>query len=96
VLQGLFTDPYVLGGLGVFDREKRIIRYWGDGRTPIDWTTREDTARFTAAAALDERKVPERLFVSGDRMDILTFAKTWGYPEIQPERVAAAIARGGV
>ncbi|PTL79239.1 NmrA family NAD(P)-binding protein [Vitiosangium sp. GDMCC 1.1324] len=77
VLQGMFADRNVLGFLGLFDGEKGIVRYWGDGTTPIDWTTWEDTARFTAAAALDERKVPERLFVSGDRMDILTFAKTW-------------------
>jgi nucleoside-diphosphate-sugar epimerase len=77
VLQGIFADAYVLGFLGLLDAEKGVVRYWGDGRTPIDWTTWEDTARFTAAAATDERSVPERLFVSGDRMDVLTFAKTW-------------------
>jgi nucleoside-diphosphate-sugar epimerase len=77
VLQGIFADRNVLGFLGAFDAEKGLVRYWGDGKTPIDWTTWEDTARFTAAAALDDGNVPERLFVSGDRMDILTFAKTW-------------------
>lgn len=77
VLQGIFTDAYVLGFLGMFDAQKGVVRYWGDGKTPIDWTTWEDTARFTAAAALDDGSVPERLFVSGDRMDVLTFAKTW-------------------
>jgi len=77
VLQGIFTDAYVLGFLGAFDRERRVVRYWGDGTTPIDWTTWEDTARYTAAAAVDERPVPAQLFVSGDRMDILTFAKSW-------------------
>ena len=77
VLQGIFADAYVLGFLGVFDAQKGVARYWGDGTTPIDWTTWEDTARFTAAAALDDRKVPERLFVSGDRMNMLDFVKTW-------------------
>jgi nucleoside-diphosphate-sugar epimerase len=77
VLQGIFTDAYVLGFLGVLDGQKGVVRYWGDGKAPIDWTTWEDTARFTAAAALDERPVPRQLFVSGDRMDILTFATTW-------------------
>jgi nucleoside-diphosphate-sugar epimerase len=77
VMQGIFTDAYVLGFLGMFDGEKGVVRYWGDGKTPIDWTTWEDTARFTAAAAVDDRPVPEKLFVSGDRMDVLTFAKTW-------------------
>jgi len=77
VMQGIFADAYVLGFLGMLDGEKAVIRYWGDGKTPIDWTTWEDTARFTAAAALDERSVPAHLFVSGDRMDVLTFSKTW-------------------
>lgn len=77
VLQGIFADAYVLGFLGVLDAEKGAIRYWGDGKTPIDWTTWEDTARYTAAAAVDDRRMPEQLFVSGERMDILTFAKTW-------------------
>jgi nucleoside-diphosphate-sugar epimerase len=78
VMQGIFADAYVLGFLGILDAEKGVIRYWGDGKTPIDWTTWEDTARFTAAAAaVDDRHVPERLFVSGDRLDILAFADAW-------------------
>ncbi|MFO0734475.1 MAG: NmrA family NAD(P)-binding protein [Labilithrix sp.] len=77
VLQGIFTDAYVLGFLGVLDATKGVVRYWGDGQTPIDWTTWEDTARFAAAAAVDDDKVPEHLFVSGDRMSILDFAQTW-------------------
>lgn len=75
VLQGMFFDRAALGFLGLFDGH--TLRYWGDGTTPIDWTTWEDTARFTAAAALDERRVPERLFVSGDRQSILSVAQTW-------------------
>lgn len=78
VMQGIFADPYVLGFLGVLDLEKGLVRYWGDGKTPIDWTTWEDTARFTAAAALDDRPVPTLLFVAGDRQDVLSFAKIWG------------------
>lgn len=77
VMQGIFADRYVLGFLGLLDGEKGVVRYWGDGATSIDWTTWEDTARYVAAAAVDDRKVPSPLFVSGDRMDVLTFAKTW-------------------
>jgi nucleoside-diphosphate-sugar epimerase len=77
VMQGIFADRFVLGFLGMLDGEKGVIRYWGDGKTPIDWTTWEDTARFTAAAALDDRRVPERLFVSGERMDVFAFAEAW-------------------
>jgi nucleoside-diphosphate-sugar epimerase len=77
VMQGMFTDRAVLGFLGVFDGDAGVVRYWGDGKTPIDWTTWEDTARFAAAAAVDDRPVPERLYVAGDRLDILAFAKAW-------------------
>lgn len=77
VLQGIFLDAGVLGFLGMLDGERGVIRYWGDGTTPIDWTTWQDTARFTAAAALDERPVPTRLFVRGDRMNVLEFAAAW-------------------
>jgi nucleoside-diphosphate-sugar epimerase len=77
LMQGIFADRFVLGFLGLFDSERRVVRYWGDGTTPIDWTTWEDTARFIAAAALDDRRVPSRLYVAGDRMDVLTFASTW-------------------
>ena len=77
VLQGIFTARDVVAFLGLLDAEKGVVRYWGDGKTPIDWTTYEDTARFTAAAALDDRPVPEHLFVAGDRMDVFSFARTW-------------------
>ncbi len=77
VLQGMFTDKHVLGFLGLFDDEHGVVRYWGDGTTPIDWTTWEDTARFTAAAALDDRPVPEQLYVAGDRLDVFGFARAW-------------------
>ncbi|WP_169927448.1 NmrA family NAD(P)-binding protein [Labilithrix luteola] len=77
VLNGMFLDRNVFSFLEIFDAEKRILRYWGEGTTPIDLTTWEDTAAFTAEAALDEDRVPERLSVSGGRMDIFTLAKTW-------------------
>jgi len=77
VLQGMFLDRDVLGFVGMVDAAAGKVRYWGDGKTPIDWTTWSDTARFTAAAALDDRAVPSRLFVSGERLDVLAFADAW-------------------
>jgi len=77
LLQGIFTDQYVLGFLGMFDGQQGVARYWGDGETPIDWTTWEDTARFIAAAATDARKVPSKLMVSGDRKTLREVAQAW-------------------
>lgn len=77
VLQGIFADRYVLGFLGLLDGDAGVLRYWGDGHTPIDWTSWADTARFAAAAALDDRPVPEQLFVAGDRKSTFEFAALW-------------------
>lgn len=64
VLNGMFTDlltgqaPVVLFGL------KRVV-YWGDADQPLDFTTIENTAEFTAAAALDPG-TPRYLRVAGE------------------------------
>lgn len=39
--------------------------------------TPSDPKVVVVASALDDRRVPEHLFVSGDRMDILSFAEAW-------------------
>jgi nucleoside-diphosphate-sugar epimerase len=67
----------VTGFLGVLDGERGVLRYWGDGQTPIDWTTWEDTARYLAAAALDDRPVPAHFFVAGERLSALAVADLW-------------------
>lgn len=77
VMQGIFADRGVLGFLGAFDAERGVVRYWGDGTTPVDWTTWADTARFTAAAALSKEPLPARLYVAGDRKSMLEFAAIW-------------------
>lgn len=64
ILNGMFTDlltgqaPVVLFGL------KRVV-YWGDSRQLLDFTTLENTAAYTARAALDEA-APRYLRIAGD------------------------------
>jgi nucleoside-diphosphate-sugar epimerase len=77
VMQGIFADRAVLGFLGLLDSNRGVLRFWGDGETPIDWTTWEDTAQFIAAAAIDERSVPNHLFVAGERRSALEMATLW-------------------
>lgn len=70
VLNGCFLDRRVLFGfLGAIDAEKRIARYWGDGRQKMDFTTYADTARYVAAAATDPAPLPSRFNVAGDILD---------------------------
>ena len=52
-MQGIFADGYVLGFLGLLDSEKSVVRYWGDGKTPIDWTTWEDREQYDVILGSD-------------------------------------------
>jgi hypothetical protein len=64
ILNGMFTDlltghaPVVLFGL------KRVV-YWGSPDQPLDFTSMENTAEYTAKAALDDA-TPRYLRIAGD------------------------------
>lgn len=64
ILNGMFAEllrgqaPFILSPL------RRVV-YWGDAEQPMDFTTIEDTAAFTAAAALDP-STPRFLRIAGD------------------------------
>ena len=64
ILNGMFMDlltgeaPLILPGIG------RVI-YWGDADQPLDFTTMDDTAAYTAAAALDPA-TPRYLRIAGE------------------------------
>jgi nucleoside-diphosphate-sugar epimerase len=66
ILSGMFTDlltgqaPVVL-----FDR-KRVL-YWGNADQLMDFTTMDDTAAYTAAAAIDD-VAPRFLRIAGDQI----------------------------
>lgn len=63
VLNGAFMD----GLVWIFDHDARTAAFWGSGDEPFDGTTVEDTARYTARAAVDAG-VPSGAFaVAGDR-----------------------------
>lgn len=69
VLNGVFLDVGVLFGfLGVLNLEKGTAALWGDGNTPMDVTTYADTARYTAEAAVDPDKLPEKFNVAGETL----------------------------
>jgi nucleoside-diphosphate-sugar epimerase len=69
VLNGALLDRRVLFGfLGAINLQKREAYVWGDGHAEMQFTTYDDTAAYTAAAALDDRPVPDKLFVAGDSL----------------------------
>ena len=66
VLNGMFTDMLTGQAPIVLFRFRRVL-YWENAEQPLDFTTMDDTATFTAAAALDP-STPRFLRVAGDRL----------------------------
>jgi uncharacterized protein YbjT (DUF2867 family) len=73
ILNGMFTDlltgqaPLILFGL------KRVL-YWGDAEQLLDFTTIENTAEYTARAALDDA-TPRYLRIAGDVTNVIGLKK---------------------
>ncbi len=69
ILNGAFMDNFLHSQFGgVFDMARGRAAYWGDGRDPFDATSVEDTASYTARAALD-RDLPNGKFsIAGEQL----------------------------
>lgn len=65
ILNGAFLDG--MADMG-FDHAARTVSYWGTGQEIFEATTVEDTARFTARAAVDRDLISGPLPVIGDRI----------------------------
>ncbi|RYY41706.1 MAG: NAD-dependent epimerase/dehydratase family protein [Chitinophagaceae bacterium] len=68
ILNGMFSD-LLTGQAPLVLRKQHRILYWGDATQPLDFTTMDDTAAYTAAAALDE-SAPRYLQIAGDVLTI--------------------------
>lgn len=56
VLIGAFVETW-LGYMDIWDPKKTKFAFWGSGDEPWDFTTYDDTAALTVAAALDSNAV---------------------------------------
>ena len=68
ILNGSFVDILPTPYMPEFDLENGIFQYWGDGDTPVDMTTTEDTAKYTAEAVSDTGLVNTALEVAGESL----------------------------
>ena len=66
VLNGAFME--FITYMPLFDLEHQIFQYWGDGETPLDLTTTDDTAKYVAEAASDPGLANMALEVAGDTL----------------------------
>lgn len=67
ILQGAFLDLFGPGS-PMIDYDKGVVTFWGDGNSPIEATSVEDTARMTARVALDLDVPGGKLAFYGDRL----------------------------
>ena len=69
ILNGAFMDNFLNSQFGgVFDRDRRVASYWGTGEEHFDATSVEDTARYTARAALDRDLPSGKFAVAGEQL----------------------------
>ncbi|MDQ2812871.1 MAG: NmrA family NAD(P)-binding protein [Actinomycetota bacterium] len=69
VLNGAFLDMFLdPRTAGFLDHERGVATYWGTGDEQFDATTVEDTARFTARAALDGAVPSGKFAVAADQL----------------------------
>ena len=66
VLNGAFMD--IIAYMPLFDLEHQTFQYWGDGETPLDFTTTDDTAKYVAEAVSDPGLANTALEVAGDTL----------------------------
>ena len=66
ILNGAFIDIISTPFLPQFDLDNGVFKYWGDGETPIDMTTTEDTAKYVAEAVSDLQLANTALEVAGE------------------------------
>ena len=60
-----------------FDLENGVFKYWGDGETPVDMTTTEDTAKYVAEAVSDRDLVNTALEVAGEVLTMKQLKTTY-------------------
>lgn len=74
ILNGAFADM-LAGQAPIVLRGVRKVLYWGDADQPMDFTTKDDVARYTAAAALDP-EAPRYLRIAGEVVTPRSLADT--------------------
>lgn len=74
ILNGAFTDMLTGQAPMILFARHRVL-FWSDADQVLDFTTKDDTAAYTAAAALDER-APRVLQIAGDTVTARTLAAT--------------------
>lgn len=76
ILNGAFME-LLTSRMPLLDFEHKRASYWENADQPLDFTTMDDTAAFTAAAALDDQ-APKTLRIAGDSLSARQLAALAG------------------
>lgn len=68
ILNGAFMDNVGTPYMPQFDLKNNTFQYWGDGETPLDFTTTDDTAKYVAEAVSDPELANAALEVVGETL----------------------------
>jgi hypothetical protein len=68
IIVGPFMAEALYGFFPAFDLPNGEAHLWGDGHEKMQFTTAADAAIYAAEAALDDRPLPDRLYVAGDSL----------------------------
>ncbi len=74
IFNGAFADMLTSPQSPFFDFEARRVQFWGSADQLLDFTTMDDTAAFTAAAAIDS-STPKFLRIAGDQISARRMAE---------------------
>ena len=66
VLNGAFMD--IVAYMPLFDLKHQTFQYWGEGETPMDFTSTDDVAKYIAEAVSDPDLANMALEVAGDTL----------------------------
>jgi uncharacterized protein YbjT (DUF2867 family) len=67
IFNGAFADM-LTGQMPIIMFKQKLVLYWGNADDPLDFTTMDDTAAYTANAALDT-STPRFLRIAGDQIN---------------------------
>ena len=91
IFNGAFADMLATGQMPMILFRLRRVLYWGNADQRMDFTTMDDTASFTARAAMDA-STPRFLRVAGDQLSARELAAVAG--EVTGERFRLLRAGG--
>ena len=94
ILNGAFMD--ILGAeMPIIQPRIRRVIYWGNADQELDFTTKDDVAAYTAAAALD-RDTPRILRIAGDTVTARKIAELMSHIEERRYRILRAGSIGSM